>query len=249
MSNLKYSPIVQLTKTKKEHFSAYQARYHAFGELMSPVLGFDHFRLTKDVFGAHRHVHMSAISYVFEDSVPYHNQDSMGTDLTITPGSILWTWAGNGVVHHEIPTVEDGEVHGLQLFLDIPAATKTLPPKSIFIPVDKMPVVSNGGSTVKVAMGSAGDVTNATKTPEPVTLLDVQLAAQKTYNYVLPAGWNGTVYLLSGTVTLGQSASSLSLSQHEAIAFGGASANEKITFTAGADSRFLLISGAPITHK
>jgi hypothetical protein len=25
---------------------------------MSPVTGFDHFRMNKDVFGAHRHVHV-----------------------------------------------------------------------------------------------------------------------------------------------------------------------------------------------
>lgn len=248
MADLKYSPVVQISEIKREHFSAFQARHHAFGGLGSPVLGFDHFRLTKDVFGAHRHVHLSAISYVFEDSVPYHNQDSMGTDLTITPGSLLWTWAGNGVVHHEVPTVPDGEVHGLQLFLDIPPATRTLPPQSFFIPVEKMPVISNNGSTVKVAMGSAGDVVNTTKTPEPVTLLDVQLASQKTYEYLLPAGWNGTVYLLSGSITLSHATLGLSLNANEAIAFGPASANERITFTAGADSRFLLISGIPIAH-
>lgn len=46
---------------------------------------------------------MSAVRYVFEDSVGYHNQDSMGTDVIITPGSLLWTWAGSGVTHHEVP--------------------------------------------------------------------------------------------------------------------------------------------------
>jgi len=246
MSDLKYSPIVKIAETRKDYFSAYQGRHHAFGDLMSPVLGFDHFRLTKDVFGAHRHMHMSAISYVFEDSVPYHNHDSMGIDLVITPGSLLWTWAGNGVVHHEVPSVEGGEVHGLQLFLDIPPANRALPPKSIYIPIEKMPVVSNNGSTVKVAMGTAGAAINASQTPEPITLLDIQLAAGKTNDYLLPAGWNGTVYILSGTITLRASEASFPLNNNEAISFGSAATDEKITFTAGSDSRFLLISGVPV---
>ncbi|HEY1163794.1 MAG TPA: pirin family protein [Chitinophaga sp.] len=245
MSDLKYSPVVKLASIGSGNFSAFQARYHAFGDLMSPVLGFDHFRLTKDVFGPHKHQHMSAISYLFEDSVPYHNQDSMGTDLVITPGSLLWTWAGNGVVHHEVPTVA-GEVQGLQLFLDIPPANRDLPPRSIYIPIEKMPQISKDGVTVKVAMGAAGDAVNTTQTPEPLTLLDVELQEEKAYDYLLPEGWNGTIYLLSGTIRLSTSAANFDLNKNEGIAFGSASAVEKITFTAGAESRFLLISGPPV---
>jgi len=244
MSNLKYSPIVQIAEIKRDHFSAFQARYHAFGELMSPVLGFDHFRMNKDVFGAHRHLHMSALSYLFEDSVPYHNTDSMGTDLIITPGSLLWTWAGSGVVHHEVPTVEGGEVHGLQLFLDIPGATRTLPPKSVYIPIEKMPVVAEEGSTIKVVMGSAGEAINTTQTPEPVTFLDIKLNAGKTIEYTLPAGWNGTVYLLAGFIAV----NTIKLNNNEAMAFGSAATDEKVIVTAGAYSHFLLISGAPVVH-
>jgi redox-sensitive bicupin YhaK (pirin superfamily) len=243
MSDIKYSPVVKLPQVGNSQFSASQARHNAFNGLMSPVLGFDHFRLTKDVFGAHKHMHMSAVSYVFEDSVGYHNQDSMGTDVTITPGSLLWTWAGSGVTHHEVPTVEGGEVHGLQLFLDIPHANRTLPPKSIFIPKEKMPTVLNNGASVKVAMGSVGDAVNTTATPEPVTLLDIRLKAEKSFDYLLPAGWNGTVYILSGKVTLD---ALHSLNQNEAISFGSADAAKKIILTASGDSYFLLISGPAI---
>jgi hypothetical protein len=245
MSDLKYSPVVKVAGTSREHFSAFLARHNAFGDLMNPVLGFDHFRMTKDVFGPHKHQHMSAISYLFEDSVAYHNKDSMGTDLVITPGSLLWTWAGNGVVHHEVPT-ENGEVHGLQLFLNIPTANRDLPPQSIYIPIEKMPVASKDGVTVKVVMGSAGDAVNATKTPEPITLLDIQLKAERTYDYLLPARWNGTVYLLSGTIRLNTAGAGFDLGKNEGISFGAANAAEKITFTAGADSRLLLISGPPV---
>ncbi|HEU4555227.1 MAG TPA: pirin family protein [Chitinophaga sp.] len=244
MPGLKYSPVIQIPEARHGEFSAFQARHNTFGGLMSPVLGFDHFRMKKDVFGAHKHMHMSAISYLFEDSVPYHNQDSMGTDLIITPGSLLWTWAGKGVVHHEVPTVEGREVHGLQLFLDIPPENRALPPRSIYIPVETMPVVSADGLSVKVAMGSAGDAVNTNSTPEPVTLLDIQLNAGKTTDYTLPAGWNGTIYLLSGTLQLN---SRFTLNKNEAVSFGTAGIHEKIILAAGADSRLLLISGPPVT--
>jgi redox-sensitive bicupin YhaK (pirin superfamily) len=138
MAGLQYSSIVKLREARGENFSAYQARYHAFGDLMSPVLGFDHFRLSKDVFGA--------------------------------------------------------------------------------------------------------------QTPEPVTLLDLELEQGYTTDYFLPAGWNGTVYLLSGTLTLSAEAISHTLNSNETIAFGSATIQEKITFTAKDNSHFLLISGPPVVH-
>jgi len=246
MSDMKYSSVIKLPHVGNAQFSAFQARHNAFGTLMSPVLGFDHFRLTRDVFGPHKHMHMSAVSYVFEDSVGYHNQDSMGTDLPITPGSLLWTWAGAGVTHHEVPTVKDGEVHGLQLFLDIPPANRALPPRSIFIPKEKMPVISADGADIKIAMGSFDKTVNPAVTPEPITLLDIKLNAEKSTGYLLPAEWNGTVYVLSGTITIGDS---ISVKQNEAVSFGNAGTDEQIPFTSAADSRFLLISGPPVSER
>ena len=242
MSSLKYSEVVRLSRTGGERFSAVRASQHSFEGLMSPVLGFDHFRLTADVFGPHRHAGMSAVSYVFEDSVPYHNEDSMGTDLTITPGSLLWTWAGSGVVHHEVATVEGGEVHGLQLFLDIAPARRSLPAKSVFIPKEKMPEIAEDGLSVRVVMGSTSTTVNPVATPEPVTLLDITLASGKSYVHPLPAGFNGTVYVLSGGIEVGGEA----LQANEAIAFGAATTSEPVTVTASADSRLLLISGPPV---
>jgi len=242
MADLQYSQIVKIAAVAHGDFSAFQARRNYFGSLISPVLGFDHFKMKRDVFGAHRHVHMSALSYLFEDSVPYHNEDSMGTDLTISPGSLLWTWAGNGVVHHEVPTKE-GEVHGLQLFLDIPPEKRDLLPQSIYIPVETMPLVKAEGVAVKVVMGMYGNAVNAATTPEPVTFLDAAVDAGKSIDYVLPAGWNGTIYILSGAVQLN---SARNIKENEGIAFGAASMDEKISLIAGADTRLLLISGAPI---
>ncbi|KAA2239832.1 pirin family protein [Chitinophaga agrisoli] len=242
MSDLKYSRIVKIPGVEHGDFSAFQARHNAFSGLMSPVIGFDHFKMKEDVFGAHKHMHMSAVSYLFEDSIPYRNEDSMGTDLIITPGSLLWTWAGSGVVHHETPTVPGEAVHGLQLFLDIPPANRAMPPKSIYIPIETMPVVATEGASVKVVMGAAGDTVNGIHTPEPVTLLDIKLDAGKTTEYLLPAGWNGTVYVLSGALQVNSEA----LHKNDAISFGAAGGDEQVIIAADAASRLLLISGPPV---
>jgi len=242
MSALIYSPVVSLHKKQSGNFSAFIAREQDFNGLMSPVLGFDHFRLTGDVFGPHRHAGISALSYIFEDSTPFHNQDSMGTDLTISPGSLLWTWAGNGVIHHEYPVKNDGKIHGLQLFLDIPEANKPLPPKSLYIPVTDMPVLSAAGISVKVVSGISGQAINVAETPDPLTLLDVSMEPSRDFEHRLPAGWNGTVYILSGKIIFGGTAF-FELKDNEAISFGAATSEQIVSFTAITGSRFLLISG------
>ena len=104
-TDFKQSKIVKLAQSGNASFSAFRANRTDYGSLFSPVMGFDDYRLSSDVFGPHQHRHMSALSYIFEDSAPYRNQDSMDEDLIISPGSLLWTWAGSGVTHHEYPEV------------------------------------------------------------------------------------------------------------------------------------------------
>ena len=100
---------------------------------------------------------------------------------------------------------------------DIAPANRALPPRSVFIPREKMPTTADNGVVVKVVMGSAGDVVNDIVTPEAVSLLDIRLGA-------------------GGTA----------LGENEAIAFGAAGSDETMRFLAATDSRLLLISGPPM---
>jgi redox-sensitive bicupin YhaK (pirin superfamily) len=47
---------------------------------------------------------------------------SSSTDLTVGAGGIVWTRAGSGVVHEEVPAVPGRELHGLQIFLILSGA-------------------------------------------------------------------------------------------------------------------------------
>jgi redox-sensitive bicupin YhaK (pirin superfamily) len=88
---------------------------------------FDHYRMSGPTFAPHPHAGLSAVTYVFEDSAgAIHNRDSLGHDLDVQPGEILWTQAGSGVVHDEYPAKHDASVHGLQLFVNLTARTNLL---------------------------------------------------------------------------------------------------------------------------
>jgi len=246
MSDLKQSAIVKLARTGNASFSAFRANRNDYGALFSPIIGFDDFRLSSDVFGPHQHRHMSALSYIFDDSAPYHNQDSMGNDISISPGSLLWTWAGSGVTHHEFPEAPGAKIHGLQLFLQIPAATQNLTPKSVLIPVIEMPVSEIEGVRIKVVLGSTAGLVNKVRTPEDITFLNLRFTQGSNFSHQLPAHWNSTVYVLSGTIEAETPAGKSVLNSNDTIAIGSAVTDSQITFHAGTSCHLLFISGHPV---
>lgn len=245
-TDLKRSGIIKLAAHGNASFSAFRANRSNYAGLFSPLMGFDDFRLDKDVFGPHQHRHMSALSYLFDDSAPYRNLDSIGNDLTISTGSLLWTWAGNGVTHHEFPVVEGEKIHGLQLFLEIPSETRNLPPQSVLIPVEQMPVKEMDGVRIKVVAGAAVGMVNSVKTPEEITFLDIRMEAGSRVEHPLPKHWNGTVYMLSGSVAVETPGEVLALGAHDTVALGAAAGVTPVIFRAAVDSQLLFISGLPV---
>ncbi|WP_221391517.1 pirin family protein [Dyadobacter sp. NIV53] len=249
MNNLQISAVLQTNNTGNSEFSARKVRGAYFKGLMDPLIGFDHFQLTNDVFGAHPHAGMSAISYLFDDSVPYHNLDSIGTDRMITPGSMMWTWAGSGVVHTEFPVPNGGRVHGLQLFVNIPAHNKQHPPQSLFVDRSDIPEISEAGLKVRVVSGSTGSTVNAAQTPDKLTFLHIFISAGKSFTHKLPKGWTGTIYTIIGSINFENTTGSLKLGSGTVISVGLSDNDEDLTFSADDDSQVILLSGEPLNEE
>jgi redox-sensitive bicupin YhaK (pirin superfamily) len=245
MKNLNISDTVEASSSGNISFSAEKVRAQLFGGLMDPVIGFDHFKLTKDVFGAHPHAGMSALSYLFEDSVPYHNLDSIGTDVMITPGSLMWTWAGRGVVHTEFPVPEGSEVHGLQLFINMPAKQKQTAPKGTFINSPDIPEIISAGFRVRVVTGRSGAVINQAVIPQDITFLHIFLTGEESFSHELPSGWNGTVYVVNGKTEIAVGEEKRFLEQSSVICFSSLE-NQKVTFSPNGGCQLIFISGAPL---
>jgi len=249
MGNLKISAILATSNTGNNEFSARKVRANQFGGLMDPIIGFDHFQLTNDVFGAHPHAGMSAISYLFDDSVPYHNLDSIGTNQVIMPGSMMWTWAGSGVVHTEFPVPNGGRVHGLQLFVNIPAKNKQRAAQSLYIDSTKIPELIEDGIRVRVVSGNTAEVINPVKTPDQLTFLHVFVSKGKTFQHSLPEGWTGTIYMINGSIDFENSVADKNLEAGNVVATGFSDQIEHLSFHAKNDSKFVFLSGPPLREE
>jgi redox-sensitive bicupin YhaK (pirin superfamily) len=230
-------------------FFARKARSKEVDGLMDPVIGFDHFELKQDIFGPHPHAGMSAISYVFEDSASYHSIDSIGNNTIITPGSLLWTFAGKGIVHSEFPVPEGATVEGLQLFVNIPAPNKQLDPKSIFIDKSQMPEIKQEGVRVKVVCGKTGNIVNKAVTPDPITILHIFLGAGKLFKHQLPAGWSVTIFALTGVFDFMTNQSTVVLEEGTGIAVANSGTDEILEFVGITNCQLILISGKPLHEE
>lgn len=96
-----------------------------------PIAVLDDFRVRGEPFPPLPHAGFSAVAYVFEDSQSgLRSRDSLGDDVVIGPAGIVWTQAGSGVIHHEIPA-SDGDLHVLQLFVNLSAKNKLIAPQML----------------------------------------------------------------------------------------------------------------------
>jgi redox-sensitive bicupin YhaK (pirin superfamily) len=95
---------------------------------LDPFMMVDHFVMDEPTFMPHPHAGFSAVTYLFEDSEGgIANRDSLGHALHIAPGGLLWTQAGSGVLHEELPVQRGLGTHGLQIFVNSAIAHKDKP--------------------------------------------------------------------------------------------------------------------------
>ncbi|MHC0446404.1 pirin family protein [Flavobacterium sp. 3-218] len=248
MNKLKLSAVVTPEVQGDEQFFARKARSNDFDGLMNPIIGFDHFELTHDVYGPQPHAGMSVLHYVFENSAPFQSLDSKGNNTVITPGSLNWSYAGKGIVHSEFPVTEGTNVEGLQLFVNSPAAKKQNDPKSLFIDKAQIPEIKEEGLRVRVVCGKTGNTENKVETPDLLTVLHVFLKAGKEFSHQLPAQWSGTVLAVEGFFDFITNQATTELEEGMVISMAGSDLEEPLKFIGITNSELLFISGEPLNE-
>lgn len=242
--SVKLSSLLAARERRTGSFSVKAVDLRAVGDLGSPVLVLDDFRVQGSPFEPHPHAGFSAVTYVFEDSPGrLRSRDSLGHDVEIGPGGIVWTQAGRGVIHHEVPADFRHELHGLQLFVNLSARNKHLAPQMLSLGSHDVPVwQGDEGNRVRVVAGSYAGVTSPLVPPEPFDFLDVALRRRIAYD--LPAGNCAIVYVAAGEVRIHAGDQERIVAAEQAIALHGGAG--RVTFTAASPARFVVLSGAAI---
>jgi len=104
-------------------------------------------------FPWHPHRGIETITYVLEGEVEHG--DSLGNQGVLGAGSVQWMTAGSGIMHQEMPIGNaKGQMHGFQLWANLPAAQKMTAPRYQDIQGSDIPVITDDdGTVVKIITG------------------------------------------------------------------------------------------------
>ncbi|BEU98558.1 pirin family protein [Acidovorax sp. DW039] len=224
-------------------FSVNSLPLHAMGESTSPLVMLDDFRVSGRPFPPHPHAGFSAVTYVWEDSATgLRSVDSLGHDVQVGPGGIVWTQAGRGVLHQEAPAVSGRELLGVQFFVNLSSAHKLSAPQTLWLDAAQVPVWSDDeGNSVRVVVGTHGGQASSLQPVEPFTLLDVDLHSQLELEVRPPQ--RGLVYARSGHVRVATPGAATLLEPGQAAAVRGSG---KLHLTVASRARVLYLEGAAI---
>jgi redox-sensitive bicupin YhaK (pirin superfamily) len=155
----------------------------------------------------HPHRGFETVTYMI-DGV-FQHQDSIGGGGVIGGGDTQWMTAGAGILHIERPpddlVASGGLFHGIQLWVNLPAADKLVPPRYQDIEGSHvaMAAAGDGGALVRVIAGRIGAVHGPGVTHTPVTLAHVTVQPDTLVRLPWDPAHNALVYVLAGAGTVG----------------------------------------------
>lgn len=217
--SIQFSPVIATQwHTPNRAHSVRHLDLRTLGELGSPIARLDHFRVRGPVAGAQRHAGFSVATYVLEDSSGHlRSRDSMGHDMTMRPGGIIWMQAGRGVTHDVLPAEDGKEIHGLQLLIELSARNRQVSPSMLPLEPGQMPEWrSSSGDRARIVVGSFAGLESPLTPADPFNLLDVRLRCA--IHLDLQHKHNALVYALGGSALVVANGHSQRIEANQALA-------------------------------
>ena len=150
-------------------------------------------------FPWHPHRGIETITYILEGRVEHG--DSMGNKGVIGSGDVQWMTAGSGIIHQEMPQkTPSGMMWGFQLWANLPASHKMMPPRYRDVMADDIPLVTlDNGVVARIISGEVGGVRGPVRdiVIDPV-LMDISIPAGAVFNQPVKDGYTALAYVLIG---------------------------------------------------
>lgn len=193
-------------------------------------------------FPWHPHRGIETVTYMLHGTVAHG--DSMGNKGSISDGQVQWMTAGSGIVHQEMPQRQRDYLRGFQLWVNLPANHKMMPPRYQDIRAEDIPAhVSPNGVKVKVIAGryrdTVGPVKDIVGNPE---YLDIYVPSQRKFEHIVPKGQTVFAYAIAGEGYFDEDKHSI----HDGFLVLYGEGERLAVETVHVGVRFLLVSGKPI---
>jgi quercetin 2,3-dioxygenase len=200
----------------------------------------------------HPHRGFETVTYVLDGEIAHH--DSNGGGGVIGEGDTQWMTAGAGILHDEVPTEafqrSGGRSHGVQLWVNLPAALKFTPPRYQAITGQGLTLLSSpdGGALVRLIAGTLDGHEGPGSTHTPITYAHASLSPGAAVEVPWEPTYNAMAYVLTGRGYAGRERRPVDA--HQLVVFG---AGDAVTIGAASNQpddspnlEVLLLGGLPI---
>jgi len=200
----------------------------------------------------HPHRGFETVTYIIDGT--FQHRDSAGGGGLITNGDTQWMTAGGGILHIERPPEEmvaaGGLFHGIQLWVNLPAAQKWVDPRYQDIRSGEVTLVRSpdGGAMARVIAGEVAGHAGPGITYTPIALVHATVSPGARFELPWDPAFNALAYVLAGRGTVGAEAAPVRTGQ--LAVFG---AGDTLVLTADADQdgntpnlEVLILGGRPI---
>ena len=200
----------------------------------------------------HPHRGFETVTYMIDGT--FQHEDSTGGGGLITDGDTQWMTAGSGLLHIERPPDElvasGGLFHGVQLWVNLPAADKFVDPRYQDIRGGEVTLLRSpdGGAVLRVIAGDLGGHDGPGATHTPITYVHATVAPGARLVVPWSPTYNALAYVLAGRGTVGTDGRPVRSGQ---LAVFGAGDHLVVTADAAQDGNapdleVLLLGGRPI---
>lgn len=200
----------------------------------------------------HPHRGFETVTYLIDGTFVHH--DSTGGGGVLNGGDTQWMTAGGGILHIEAPpeelVVSGGLFHGLQLWVNLPAAQKMIAPRYQDIGGGQVKLLTtpDGGALLRVIAGDVGGHGGPGVTQTPITMIHATVSPGAEIALPWRSDFNGLVYALAGRGTAGpekrpfRTGQSVVYGDGDSITLGAAVSQE----SRNPDLEVVILGGQPI---
>ena len=180
----------------------------AMGRLMSPFLLLDEMGPVDygpgEAIGAPWHPHRGFETVTYLLAGRMQHEDSNGNKGNLNPGDVQWMTAGRGIIHSEEPHVDfqktGGVMHGFQIWINLPAKYKMMPPRYQEIPAANSPTIEKDGIWARVIAGECLGLQSSIDTMVPIEYIHVKMDKNSILEKQIETTLNTMIYVFGGEI-------------------------------------------------
>ncbi|MBE7325599.1 pirin family protein [Nocardioides sp. Y6] len=186
----------------------------------------------------HPHIGLQTVSWLFTGEIEH--RDSTGVKAMVRPSEFNLMTGGRGISHSEVSTPETTVLHGVQLWVALPAEAKDVEPGFDHYVPD---AVRGEGWEARVFVGSLLGDTSPVRTHSPLLGAELLLDDDTTMTLDLDPSYEHGILLDAGSLTVGEE----DVEPGELLYLG--TGHHRVTLRAGIAARLVVIGGPPFGEE